>query len=178
MALRKASAYSKMKARPFTRVSRNKGKSYIKTVPVHKVVKFHIGNQADYRAGKHTYAVALFTEERVFIRDSALEAARQALTKKMDENALNLYYLSVKVVPHHFMRENKTAAGAGADRMSTGMTQSYGVIIGRGALVPAGRPVFFISAATDTVARIARDALGQIKSKLPGRTRIVFQKLD
>jgi large subunit ribosomal protein L10e len=95
----------------------------------------------------------------------------------MDENALNLYYLAVKVVPQHFMRENKTAAGAGADRMSTGMTQSYGIIIGRGAIVPAGRPVFFISAATDAVARIARDALAQVKSKLPGRTRIVFQKL-
>lgn len=177
MALRKASAYSKFKARPFTRISRNKSKSYIKTVPQQKVVKFHIGNQKDYREGKHSHSVRLISEEKVHIRDNALEAARMALTKVLDEQALGQYYLAVKVFPHHFLRENKTAAGAGADRMSTGMTQSYGIIIGRAAQVGAGKEVFFISCTNDKIARIARDALEMIKAKIPSKTRIVFEEI-
>lgn len=175
MALRKASAYSKFQARPFTRISRNKSKSYIKTIPQQKVVKYHIGSQKDFREGKHPYAVTLFSKEKVQVRDNALEAARQALTKVMDEQALGQYYLAVKVFPHHFLRENKTAAGAGADRMSTGMTQSYGIIIGRAAQVRAGQELFMISCSTDKIARIARDALLSVKAKMPCATKIVFQ---
>ena len=177
MAIRKASAYSKMKVRPFTRTSRNKNKAFIKTVPQNKIVKYHIGNQKDYRAGKHAYRVLLLSEERVQMRDNAIEAARMALTKSMDEQALGLYYLAVKVYPHHFLRENKTAGGAGPDRISTGMTQSFGVIIGRAALVQPGQPVFIITGTTDKIARIARDSLVAIKSKLPCKTRIIFEAI-
>ncbi len=177
MAIRKASAYSKMKSRPFTRISRQKGKSYIKTVPTHKVVKFHLGNQKEHRLGNHHFGVGLFAEQQVQMRETAIEAARQALTKTMDEKATGNYYMAVKIFPHHFIRENKTAAGAGADRISTGMTQSYGIIIGRMARVPAGKILFLITTTTEDLARVARDALGQVRSKLPGKTRIVFQKL-
>jgi len=41
--LRKATAYSKKKVLPFTRVSKRKQKSYIKTVPPQKIVKFDMG---------------------------------------------------------------------------------------------------------------------------------------
>ena len=177
MALRKAGTYSKKYARPFTRTSRNKSKSYIKTIPVTKVVKFHVGNQIDYANGKHTYAVSMISEQKVQVRDTALEAARMALTKELDEKILGQYYLAVKVYPHHFLRENKLAAGAGADRMATGMTQSYGVIIGRAALVGAGQPLFFISTATEKGAQIARDALQKVRAKVPCATRLVFRKL-
>jgi large subunit ribosomal protein L10e len=166
-----------MKSRPFTRISRNKSKSYIKTVPAHKVVKFHLGNQKEYRAGNHAYGVGLFAEGTVQIRDTAIEAARQMLVKIMDEQAAGQYYMGVRIFPHHFLRENKTAAGVGADRMSTGMTHSYGIIIGRVARVPAGKLLFLITTVTQDQARIARDALSQVRPKLPGKTRVVFQKL-
>ena len=39
MALRKASAYSKKKVLPYTRVSKRRQKSFIKTVPNQKIVK-------------------------------------------------------------------------------------------------------------------------------------------
>lgn len=177
MAIRKASAYSKFPARAFTRTSKNKSKSYIKTIPYPKVVKYHIGNQKDYADGKHPFVVSLLSLQRVQLRDTALESARQALTKNMDENALGQYYLAVKVFPHHFLRENKTAAGAGADRMSTGMTQSYGIIIGRAARVGAGQTVFLISCTNDKIARIARDALNAVRAKLPCATKITFEEV-
>ena len=177
MAIRKASSYSQKKARPFTRNSRNKSKSYIKTVPQNKVVKYHIGSQKDYREGKHKYAVRMISEGRSQMRDNALEAARQFLTKSLDEQALGQYYLAVKVFPHHLLRENKTAAGAGADRMSSGMTHSYGIVIGRAAIVKPGQDVFFISCTTDKIARIARDSLSAVKAKMPCKMTIIFEKI-
>lgn len=177
MALRKASAYTKFKARPFTRISKNKSKSYIKTIPFSKVVKYHIGSQADYRAGKHKYTIKLISQEKVNVRDTAVEAARMALTKALDTALLGQYYLAVKVFPHHFLRENKTAAGAGADRMSTGMTQSFGIIIGRAAQVSAGQQVFFVSTVDLKGAQTARVFLESVKAKMPFKSRVVIEQI-
>ena len=49
---RKASAYSKKPVVPFTRISRKKGKAFIKTVPAQKIVKFHMGNESLFNEGK------------------------------------------------------------------------------------------------------------------------------
>lgn len=179
MALRKASSYSKKPARPFTRNSRSKAQAYIKTVPGVKIAKYVGGIQKDFESGKHSYIVRLISGgQRVQIRDNAIEAARMFVIKMLDENALGQYYMVVKIHPHHMQRENKSAGGmAGADRISSGMTQSYGQVIGRAALVKPNQEIFFISCANDKVARIARDALIDIKSKIPGATRVVFEKV-
>ncbi|MEK6892899.1 MAG: 50S ribosomal protein L16 [Nanoarchaeota archaeon] len=178
MALRKALAYSKKYARPFTRNSKAKDKAYIKTIPYSKIVKFDGGDRMSWISGKNTYNVYLIAEEWAQIRDNALESGRMHLIKELDLNALGQYYLLVKVHPHHFLRENKSAAAvAGADRISTGMTQSYGVVIGRAALVHAGKMIFFISCANEKVAQAAKHALQKIRAKMPCKTRIVFEKL-
>jgi large subunit ribosomal protein L10e len=178
MALRKASAYSKRIARPFTRNSRSKGKAYIKMVPHNKIAKFHIGDQKAYMEGKHPFIVKLIVEDKVQIRDNALEAGRMFVTKMMDEKAIGQYYLAVKVFPHHLLRENKTAAGAGADRISSGMKHSYGIVIGRAAIVKPGQEVFMVSCATEKVAKDAREALKMIKAKIPSRTHVIFEKAE
>lgn len=178
MALRKASAYSKKKARPFTRRSRSKQKAYIKTVPGIKIAKFQMGNQKALLEGKHPFIVRLISDERVQIRDNALEACRMFVNKVLDTDALGQYYFEIKVYPHHILRENKTAAGAGADRLSSGMKHSYGISIGRAAIVNAGKDVFFISCENEKAARVARQALQEIKAKLPCRSRVTFEKIE
>jgi large subunit ribosomal protein L10e len=179
MGLRKALAYSKKHTRPYTRNSRRKDKSYIKTVPFSKIVKFNGGDLAGYNEGKHTHRVSLISEEKTMIRDNALEACRMLITKQLDTHALGQYFLEVRAHPHHFLRENKSAAAvAGADRISTGMTQSFGVVIGRAAIVNAGKTIFFISCANEKTARVARDTLFMLKSKVPCKTRIVFEKVN
>ena len=177
MALRKASSYSKRFARPFTRKSSKKNRAYIKTVPFSKIVKFRMGDDKGLSTGKHSYVVRLITEEGVQIRDNALEAGRMWIHKILEAKVPGQYYFVVKVFPHHMQRENKTAAGAGADRMSTGMTQSFGVVIGRAALVPAGKEIFFVSCANEKAARVARETLISIKSKLPCKSRVSFEKV-
>lgn len=177
MALRKALSYSKHYARPYTRTSRVKGQAYIKVVPNNKVVKYNLGNQKAYEAGKFPFKLTMTTEEPVQIRDLAIESARMLLTKQLDEHLPGAYYFEVKVHPHHILRNNKTAAGAGADRMSTGMSRSFGDIEGRAALVRAGQALFILYCENEQGARIVREALRMTKAKLPCKIRIVFEKI-
>ena len=57
------------------------------------------------------------------------------------------------------------------------MRHSFGIAVGRAAILNPGKEIFLIACPDDRIARIARDALGDIKSKVPGRTRILFQKV-
>jgi ribosomal protein L10e len=178
MGLRKALAYSKKKIRHFTRTSKVKDKAYIKTVPHSKIVKFTGGNQEDFRKGKHNFRVSLIAEEKVQVRDNALESCRMHLVKELDERALGQYYFTVKVHPHNFLRENKTAAAvAGADRISTGMTQSYGTVIGRAAIVSEGQVLFAVTCTNEKIAHVAKDAMTKVKAKVPCRTKVLYEKI-
>ncbi len=176
--LRKASAYSKKPARPYTRKSGKQKKSYIKAVPPSKIVKFVMGNQQDYENNKHKFAVRVVSEEKIQIRDNSLEASRMVINKIMENEASGLYFLRVMVFPHHVLRENKTAAGAGADRLSSGMKHSFGVTVGRAALVPNGKDIFYASCLNEKAAQTAKKAMNVVKSKLPGKVRIVYEKLE
>jgi len=177
MGLRKASAYSKMRVLPFTRTSRSKAKSYIKVVPHSKIAKYTSGNHTDFSEGKHKYSVKLISEQKVLVRDNALESTRMLLTKLLDENVPGQYYLRVMVHPHHFLRENKTAAGAGADRVSTGMTEAYGVVIGRAAIVKPNETIAVVTCTDEDTARKIKDLMPAVKAKIPAKTKIVFEKL-
>lgn len=176
--LRKASAYSKRKVRPFTRVSNRRKKAFIKTKPHNKVVKVIAGNQKDWNAEKHKFRVSLISSEKVQIRDNALEAVRMFLTKSMDRGAPGQYFMRLKVYPHHILRENKTAAGAGADRLSSGMKHSYGVNVGRAAIVSEGKDIFVITTLNEKGAQHAKKVMGMVKSKLPCKTKVFYEKLE
>jgi large subunit ribosomal protein L10e len=176
MALRKASAYSKKYARPYTRKSRKKGKSYIKTVPQQKIVKFQMGSLKKFEKGLYKYTLILESKENVQIRDNALESIRQFVHKNLDKELTGNYYLGIKVFPHHIIRENKALTGAGADRMQTGMQKSFGTTIGRSAIVKKGKEILVIGVSTEKSARFAREVLHKIKPKLPCTTRIITEK--
>lgn len=177
MGLRKAASYSKKYARPFTRNSRVKNRAYIKTIPTSKIAKFSIGDLKGFREGKHKFAVRLVAEQDIQIRDNALEAGRMHVHKILEEQIPGEYFMAVKVHPHHFQRNNKTSGIVGADRMSTGMGHSFGVIEGRAAMVPVGKEIFFISCKDEKGARIAREAVESVKAKMPCSTKIVFEQL-
>jgi large subunit ribosomal protein L10e len=175
-ALRKASAYSKKRVRPYTRKSGKKSQAYIKTVPPLRIVKFNMGDRKGFNEKKYPFVVSLITEEKAQMRDNSLEACRMFVNKALDTFLPASYYFLVKAYPHHILRENKTAAGAGADRLSSGMKHSFGVTIGRAAIVPPGKDIFAIYVANDKAVRIAREALQKIKSKIPFRSKIILEK--
>lgn len=175
-ALRKASAYSKKKARPFTRKSRSKQKAYIKAVPGIKIAKFHMGNLKALQEGKHSYVVRLIADERIQVRDNSLEACRMFVNKVLDRDALGQYYFSVKVYPHHVLRENKMLAGAGADRLQKGMQQAFGRPIGLAAQLKKGKSVFSVSVDENNI-HIAKEALKLAPPRMPGQYIIEIHRV-
>ncbi len=175
MALRKASAYSKKIARPFTRNSKSKKHAFIKVTPHSKITKLTGGKTVEYAAGKMKYSIKLISNEKVQIRDTSLEACRMFLSNNLEKLIPGQYFMALKVYPHHFLRENKTAAGAGADRISTGMSHSYGVVTGRAAKVRAGQEIVLIACENEKSARIARIAIDSIRAKVPCSTSVKFE---
>lgn len=176
-ALRKANAYSKRQVVPYTRISKKKSKSYIKTVPPQKIVKFTMGNSSLIEQGKLLYTLTLISNQNVQIRHNALEACRQYVNKRLEENYNGQYVFKVLPFPHHIQRENKMLTGAGADRMQTGMQLSFGKSVGKSAILKPGTKIFFVAVASEKALVLARKLLKQIKSKIPGTTRIVYQKV-
>ena len=175
MALRKASAYSKKRVVPFTRVSKKKGKSYVKTVPQQKIVKFSMGSESLYNQGKLPHEIILVSKEKVQIRHNALEACRQFINKKLDEKLAGQYVFRIVPFPHHIQRENKMLTTAGADRMQTGMQLAYGKSSGKAAIVKPGSEIFFIAVPNEKAVELARDVLKKIKPKIPGKKKITYE---
>ena len=169
--LRKASAYSKKKVVPYTRVSKRRHKSYIKTVPPQKIVKFVMGK------GKNlTHLLKVVSDEKCQIRDNALEACRQFINKKLEKGLVGNYIFRVLPFPHHIQRENKMLTGAGSDRMQTGMQLSYGKSVGKAAILKKGSGIFIIEVANPKAIQLAREAVKKIKSKLPCKIKIFEEK--
>ena len=65
--------------------------------------------------------------------------------------------------------------GAGADRMQSGMQLSFGKAAGKAALVKPGTKIFLLAVQNQKALEFARPLLKQIKSKLPARTKILYE---
>ncbi len=175
MGLRKANAYTHRKVVPFTRISRRKGKSFVKVVPPQSIVKFTMGSQTAYNEGKLPHELTVYSTEKAQIRHNALEACRQYVNKKLNKELNGLYLFKVIPFPHHIQRENKMLTGAGSDRMQTGMQLSFGKSMGKAAIVKKGSKLFFLALPNEKGLKLARDALHEIKAKLPCKTKIVYE---
>jgi len=167
MALRKSSAYTKRYARPYTRKSKKRSKSYIKTVPNSRIVKFQMGDAKGYAAGKYPTEILVMSKEKMQIRDNAIEAVRQYFNRFMQIKVGKEFFLEVKIYPHHILRENKMLTGAGADRMQTGMSRAFGKTMGRAAFIKPGQVLFMIAIKTDKQEVEARKLIRSVKSRLP-----------
>ncbi len=167
MALRKASAYSKRHARPYTRKSKVRSKTYIKTIPNSRIVKFKMGDLKGFRDGDYPIVINVISKEKVQVRDNSIEAVRQFFNRFLTTKLGKEFYLEVKIYPHHILRENKMLTGAGADRMQTGMSQSFGKNIGRAAFVKPGQTIFVIGVKNTRAEIEARKLIRSAKARLP-----------
>ncbi len=175
MALRKANAYSKKHVVPYTRVSKQKKRAYVKTVPPSKIVKFNMGNLKGYEVGKFPHKITFVTDENIQIRQNALEACRQFINKKLDEQFLGQYFFRIVPAAHHIQRENKMLTGAGADRTQKGMQLSFGKTIAKAAILKKGARIMEVYLPNPKAVSYTRHILKQIKSKLPCTTRILYE---
>ena len=169
--LRKARSYRKLE-RPFTRKSKYRKKSFVRAVPNSKIVKFNMGNLRK----KFDYTIVLKSKNDIQIRHNALESARQTSNRHMETNCgKTAYCLKILTYPHHVLRENPLAAGAGADRMSTGMAKSYGKSIGVAARIMKGQTVMQVDVDESNI-NFAKGALKKAQHKLPCSCTIEVEK--
>lgn len=161
--LRKGKCYTEVK-RAYTRKSKYKSKGYIKAIPPIKIVKFDQGNLQK----KFDSQISLFSKQNIQIRHNALESARQVIHKHLVDSFGNNYYLKVRVYPHHILREHKMLTGAGADRMSPGMSQAFGKAVGTAAQVKKDQPIISVRIDTKDV-ESAKVALKYAIARLPGK---------
>jgi large subunit ribosomal protein L10e len=81
----------------------------------------------------------LIADDDMQLRHNAIESARKSANKLLEDKCGKNFFLQLRLYPHHILRENPLASGAGADRMSTGMTMSFGKPIGIAAQCPKGK---------------------------------------
>ena len=165
--IRKFVSYRRLE-RPYTRTSKYKGKSYIKVSPNIRVVGFELGSpQKSFQ-----YTLHLISKKDLQIRDNALESAKQSSNKILESRiGVSSYHLKLKTYPHHVLRENPLASGAGADRFSTGMQKAFGKPLGNAARIRKGDTIFQLSVDQPNL-ELAKQALTRAYKKLPGSCTI------
>jgi len=177
MALRKAATYSKHKKKPYTRKSNVKSKAYVKAIPSTVIVKFVMGDVKRFLQKKFNYTVNLLASEPVLIRDNAIESARNLIHKELESEFKGNYYFCIALYPHHVIRENKLIAGAGADRMQSGMKESFGTPIGIGARVKEGKEIFKVAVSgRNDISKVIK-ILKKTKAKLPCKSKIQVEEI-
>ena len=160
--IRKFAAYRRIE-RPYTRVSKFKKKSYIKATPRVGIIKFSMGDM------KRTFPIKLDLVSKIDlqIRSNALESARMGCNRVLEKRlGKQAYNFRIVVYPFHILRENPLAAGAGADRFSTGMKHSFGKSIGNAAQIKKGQIIFSVGTTKANI-ETARLALTRARHKLP-----------
>ena len=169
MARKPASMYRDITQHAYTR------KEYTGGIPQSTLLQFETGTvQRDYPV-----VFELVTNERAQIRSQALESGRIAGNRHLEKHVgKNNFFFKVRVVPHHIIRENKQATGAGADRVSQGMRRAFGANVGQAARVWQDQAVFELRT-TPEHAKRCKEALWKVSMKMPAPCRIeVVKGLD
>jgi len=147
-------------------------KEYMGGIPNPRITQFVNGN----KQASFPVKLSLVSEEQCQARHGALESARITSNRFMEKKVgLTNYRLQVLVYPHVILRENKQATGAGADRVSQGMRQSYGRIVSTAAHVKRDQEVIRIETHPQFIP-LAKNALRKAGMKLPSPCRVVISE--
>ena len=157
MVRKPAKMYRNISKKAYTR------REYMGGVPGSKIVQFEMGNLSQ----EFPTEVDLIVEEACQIRHSALEAARITVNRRLlKEVGRSNFHFKVRIFPHHVLRENKQATGAGADRVSEGMRLAFGKAVGTAARVEPGQKIMTVFSTPQYLEKI-KDALRHGGHKLP-----------
>jgi large subunit ribosomal protein L10e len=169
MGLRPGHCYHTLKDRAYTRTAVTVPKrNYVGTSPVVRIKQFNMGNPAK----EYTHILDLVTDESAQIRDNAMESARMAVNRYLNNKAgKENYFMRIRVYPFHIMRENKQAQGAGADRVSQGMSHAFGKPIGRAVRIKKGQVLLSVLVDEENI-DAAKTGLLRANSKIPCRCKV------
>ena len=166
----------KKPARKYTKVTGHAyvRKTYMGGIPGSKIALFDMGNLSigmDFPV-----ALSLVAKEACQIRHNALEAARIFANRYLvKEVGRKNFYLKIRLYPHHVLRENKIASGAGADRVSSGMRHAFGKAVSSAARVKPGQRILSVGVEAQNFDD-AKEALRRASYKLPTPCRFIIDK--
>ena len=157
MARKPGSMYKQIAQHAYTR------REYMGGVPTSRITQFVVGN----KNAKFPIQLYLTANERCQIRHNALESARITANRFLEKKVgINDYRLTIRIYPHHVIRENKQATGAGADRVSQGMRRAFGKAVGTAARVEQNQILMTVETLEKNL-ELAKDALHKAAVKLP-----------
>merc|ERR1712176_935474 len=167
----------KMGRRPWRTYRYQKGRGYIKSkycrgVPDPKI-RIHDAGNKKARCDDFPILVYLKSLNKEQIGAETLETARITANKYMMINAgKDNYHYRIMIHPYNVLRINKMLSCAGADRLQTGMRNSFGKPNGLCARVGFGQRVLAIRTKPQ-FAKHAVEALRRAKHKFPGKYEVV-----
>jgi len=164
-----ASMYREIDKPSYTR------REYITGIPGSKVAQHKMGDkQSD--ADDYPVQISLVLEEEVQIRHGSLEASRLSANRYLiQELGENNYKMILRKFPHQVIRENKQATGAGADRVSDGMRQAFGKIVGTAARIDKGERLFTAYCDVDQAEEV-KEAFRRAYNKISPPCRIKVER--
>ena len=158
MGKRPARCYRYQRGPANTRVGK-----YVRGVPDARIRAYDAGN----RKGVFPVDIHLVSKEKCQIRHTALEAARIAVNRHLQRNVgSDNYHMTIRIHPHHILRENKMMAVAGADRIQDGMRRSFGKPTDRAARVREGQELVTVRTYPEYY-RLAIAALKRASDRFP-----------
>jgi len=169
MSEKPASMYREISKPPYTR------REYITGIPGSKIAQHKMGD-ADAEPEDYPVQISLRVDEELQIRHGSLEAARLSANRHLiKELGEGNYKMILRKFPHHVIRENKQATGAGADRVSDGMRQAFGKIVGTAARIQDGERLFTLYCDVDQ-ADAGKEAFRRAYNKISPPCRIDVER--
>jgi len=166
--LRPARTFRDLRSQAWARYSLKKPrKNYVRALPHTSLLIFNMGADKE----EYQLELKLTSNSPIQLRSNALEAARQVANKYLEANIPQEYMLKVLVYPHNVIREHKMATGAGADRVSQGMSLAFGRPTAVAARIRQGQPIFLLKTTIENK-KVAVHALKRAMSKLSGTYKI------
>ncbi|NHN40370.1 50S ribosomal protein L16 [Halorubellus sp. JP-L1] len=169
MSEKPASMYREISKPPYTR------REYITGIPGSKIAQHKMGD-AQSDPEDYPVQISLRVDEELQIRHGSLEAARLSANRHLiKELGEGNYKMILRKFPHHVIRENKQATGAGADRVSDGMRQAFGKVVGTAARIGDGERLFTLYCDVDQ-ATAGKEAFRRAYNKISPPCRIDVER--
>ena len=150
-------------------------REYITGIPGSKIAQHQMGDKQT-EGDDYPVQISLVVEESVQLRHGSMEASRLSANRYLiQELGEENYKMVLRKFPHQVIRENKQATGAGADRVSDGMRQSFGKIVGTAARIQAGERLFTAYCDVDQ-ADAVKEAFRRAYNKITPSCRIKIER--
>jgi len=147
-------------------------KEYIRKIPGSRIVQYDMGSLS----AEFPLTLSLALKEKAQLSHNSLEAARVAANRYLQRKSGRMgYNLKIRVHPHHIVRENPMATGAGADRVQDGMRKAFGKPVSSVARVKANQRVLTVRTNKRNF-KDAKEALRRAAMKFPVSCKILIDE--